>query len=377
MTPLGRLLGWLRRPPALRLRFRRPPGISRGGGWVVAGLILALMTVWAFSGGLRPPRWDATGRAARPGEYLFCTWNVENLFDDRDDPANPDAEETWFGRNPAAVSEKVGLLADALLAQNGGAGPDVLVMVEVESRRAADLVRVALNDRLPARSRYEGLVFRGNRSGRRIAPAVITRLPVRPDLTRDYPPQRILEAHLEGPGGAPLVVLASHWTSRLSDRTGAKRAAYADTLSKLVAGLRRDDPAADVIVAGDFNDQPGDPSVRDHLNAVADPAAVVAAGGESAGTPLLLDLAARLDPAREGTYDYRGRWEVLDHVVVSPGLLDGRGWTVLPDTFRVENGRAFRYGRDGRPWKFGGPKNPNPRGPSDHFAVTVRLTARP
>lgn len=349
------------------------------GGWrptAVVALALILLGLWLLRPtGPGPP--PVPVPASTADGYLFCTWNVENLFDDRDDPADRDADETWFGAHPEAVTEKVGLLARALLLQNEGRGPDVLTVVEVENRRAVELLRDALNSVLPPDvPRYTGLVHRDNRSGRRIEPAVLTRLPVRDDRTRSFAPLRILEAHLEGPGGAPLVVLASHWTSRIREGSEARRAAYADTLYQRARELTDSDPAADVLIAGDFNDEPGDPSVGEHLHALADPDRVRDAS--RAGAPLrLLDLTARLDPARDGTYYYKGRWEVLDHLVASPGLLDPSGWQVMPETVRVENSGSLRFGRDGRPWRFGNPGNTNPRGPSDHFAVTVRLAVRP
>jgi hypothetical protein len=356
-------------------------------GWFAPALLVVLVLVlalWLFERSrlVRPRPAPPSPSPPRPfppagaGGYLFCTWNVENLFDDEDDPSNADEVEDWFGRNPLAVREKVGLLAQALRAQNGGLGPDILVVVEVENRRAAELLRAALNDGLPPDRRYAALVHRDNRTGRRIEPAVLTRLPVRDDLTRAFPPQRILEAHIEGPGGAPLVVLASHWTSRLRDGSGARRAAYARTLYRAVGALVRSDPEADILLAGDFNDEPGDPSVAEHLHAAADPG-LVRESLRGNGPLLLLDLTARLDPSRDGTYCFNGRWEVLDHVVASPGLLDPPGWRVLPETLRVEHGAGLRFGRDGRPWRFGGAANGNPRGPSDHFAVSVRLTVTP
>jgi len=343
-------------------------------------VLLAALGVWLLRGGLGPSPRPVAGPlpvpAASADGYLFCTWNVENFFDDQDDPTNHDADEDWFGRDPTAVRAKVDLLAHALLTQNGGRGPDLLAVVEVESRRAALLLRDALNARLDPADHYTGVVHRPNRTGRRFGPAVLTRLPVRDDLTRSYVPLRMLEVHVVGPGDAPLIVLASHWTSRLRDGGDARRATYADAVYRAVAEAVASDPEADVLVAGDFNDEPGDASLIDHLHAVADPD-LVRSAARRGDPPLLLDLTAGLDPDRDGTYRHDGRWEVLDHVAVSAGLLDPAGWQVRPETLRAANAPALRTGRDGRPWRFGGPTNQAPRGPSDHFALTVRLKVAP
>jgi hypothetical protein len=297
---------------------------------LAAGLLLIAAVACVFRAPGRapstpPPPSPAPGPVppAGGGGYLVCAWNVENLFDDEDDPADHVADEDWFARDPAALAEKVDLLARALLLQNGGRGPDVLVLTEVESRRAAALLRDALNDRLSPADRYGSLVFRENRVGRMVAPAVLARLPVRDDRTRWFPSYRLLEAHLVGPGSAPLVVLACHWTSRLRGGGEKGRAAYAATVYQAVSELTAEDPGADVLIAGDFNAGPDDPAVIEGLQAVSEPGPVVEAARR--GEPLrLLDLTARLDPARDGTYFYRGTWEVYDHLVASPGLLAPR-----------------------------------------------------
>lgn len=356
-------------------RPRLPSGweSSRGVPVVVVILLIGLIS-WLFGpGSVRRPAEPAPA-PSREG-YLFCSWNVENLFDDQDDPKSHDEDEDWLGRNPDVVRRKVALLADALLLQNEGRGPDILALIEVENRRAVELLRDALNARLATEWQYTGLVHDDNRTGRRIEPAVLTRLPVRDDRTRgghDFANRRILEAHLEA-GGAPLVLLVSHWTSRVTDQTDVKRSAYADAVYQAVLEHTRADPAADVLIAGDFNDEPDDPSLRDHLHATGD-AARVRAGDLR---PMLLDLLADKDPDRDGTYFYNGRWEILDHIVASPGLLDPSGWLVLPETTRTEHPIALSAGRDGRPQRFGNARNQNPRGPSDHFAVSVRLRVAP
>lgn len=368
-------------PGSFRFPFPRSVTVRldpRDAPWLGAAALLILLGLWLLTprGPVNPPRPPAPVPAPGAEGYLFCTWNAENLFDDEDDPADHDPDEDWFAAHPGVVREKAARLAQALLLQNGGRGPDILVVVEVETRRAAELLRSALNDALPTADRYATLIHRDNRTGRRIEPAVLSRLPGRDDLTRTFHADRTLEAHLVGPAGAPLVVLASHWTSRLRGETEGRRASYADHLYRAACDLTAADPAADVLIAGDFNDEPGDPSVVDHLHALADADRVLDAA-RAGGPLLLLDLTARLDPKRgEGTYFYGGRWQVFDHIVAAPGLLDQAGWRVLPETLHVENPVALRTGRDGRPWRFGGPTAVNPRGYSDHFAVSVRLAVQ-
>lgn len=349
--------------------------------WLASFLLMVVLATVGFwlifrpaapRGPMPPPRPRPPAVEVPVESVLFCTWNVENLFDDRDDPRSHDEDEDWFGRSPDAVRQKLDLLARVLIAQNGGRGPDILAIVEVENRRAVELLRETLNSRLPTEWRYDGVIHRDNVSGRRIEPAVITRLPIRDDLTRDFGPRRILEAHVEA-RGAPLVILISHWTSRVRDGTEEKRAAYAETLYDAFLRLARGNPAVDVLIAGDFNDEPEDPSLRNYLHTTDEPSQARA----GAARPLLFDLTARLDPQTQGTYFYSGHWQILDHIIASPGLLDPTGWEILPETLHTENDPELRFGRNRRPWRFGGPKSDAPRGPSDHFALTVRLRINP
>ncbi len=343
----------------MRRRLKRPEGEQLIPALVLVALVLFASWKWAEAPPAPPPA---------DGGYLLCSWNVENLFDDVDDPDDRETLENWFGRNPAMVHEKLDRLCKALLLQAGGRGPDILVVVEVENRRAATLLQEALNSRLPAHLAYTSLVFRENRTGRHIAPAILSRIPGRVDATLTFPPtQRILAARLVAEG-RPLTILASHWTSRLTDKVGTKRAAYADSLARAVRELG---PSTDILLCGDFNDEPDDLSVRRNLHASGDLALV----GADDPAPPLLNLMAGKDPDRFGTYRYKGHWRMFDQIVVSPGLLDPSGWEVLPETVRAENRAEFRAGRDGHPWRFGNERGDDARGFSDHFAVTVRLRA--
>ena len=58
--------------------------------------------------------------------YLFCFWNVENLFDDHDDGRTQSGDrefDSWFAHDPSALKLKLSHLAEALLHMNGGQLP--------------------------------------------------------------------------------------------------------------------------------------------------------------------------------------------------------------------------------------------------------------
>jgi endonuclease/exonuclease/phosphatase family metal-dependent hydrolase len=327
-----------------------------------------------FLAGCQPTRNQAT-EATASGEYLFCFWNLENLFDDKVDgwTDKPDKEyDAWFAENPKVLREKLNHLSEALIEMNGGRGPDILAVAECESERAAELLRDALNARLTNQAdHYTHIIFRDPKGGRHIATAIITRLAVVANRTKLLGHrQRILEGHVQV-NGHELVVIASHWTSRLTEKEGEERKGhgredYADKIYGEFRAMWTRNPAVELLICGDFNDTPDGTSVKDHLHAGHDAAAV-----RSNREPVLLDLFADKDPDRYGTHYYK-RWFIFDHIAISPGLLDDRGWTCEVDSVATVRTPPRPNDRLHRPWSFSSPKH-GERGYSDHFPVTVKL----
>jgi endonuclease/exonuclease/phosphatase family metal-dependent hydrolase len=312
--------------------------------------------------------------AAGPGEYLFCFWNVENFFDDQLDDygRQPDKEfDAWFAKNPRIRREKLDHLSSALIELNGGRGPDILAIAECESERAAALLQDALNARLANEAdHYRHVLYKDPHGGRHIATAIITRLPMTGDRAKLLGRrQRILEGRIEV-NGHELVIIASHWTSRISEKEGEERKGHgrSDYAAKIYGEFRRmfeRNPEVDLLICGDFNDTPDDASVTEDLHAVSDINAV--RGFE----PLLFNLFANKDPDEYGTHYHRD-WFIFDQIVVSPGMLDEKGWSVDPESATAVRTLHKRNDWQKRPWSFGTPKHGD-RGYSDHFPVTVKL----
>lgn len=335
---------------------------------LLAPVFLATLA-WPFD-----PASEASAAAqaqAKSGSYLFCFWNVENLFDDRNDKRGKADEpyDNWFARDKKALDLKLERLCSALLKMNGGNGPDILAVIEVESIRAAELLQQALNKRLknPA-LHYKHILMKDLAAGRHIAPAIITRLPVKAERTRLHGrKQRILEGHVNL-RGHDLVILATHWTSRITDDTGDSRKRYADEIHSVYQALHHANRHVDLLICGDFNDPPDAPSVTQHLHAHGS----LKTEGKKGTQPRLLNLMAGKAPKEFGTHYYRGWW-IFDQIVVSPGMLDTQGWHCDPKSIHVENTLHREGDTQQRPWRFGDEDDKGPRGYSDHFPVTLRL----
>jgi len=332
---------------------------------------------------------EARAQAAQPvarqaEEYLFCFWNLENLFDDKDDKRN-NIDESYddpFARDAKLRDLKYDHIASALLKMNGGKGPDVIALAEVESVRAADLLQQELNKKLKAakqddKLQYKFLAMRNLDAGRHISTAIISRVNVAlPSIKMLGRQQRILETQLFV-NGHVMTIISSHWTSQLKQSDGSNgvsgREKYATVIYEHFRTATKKNPEVDYLVCGDFNDTPESGPLK----------MLGALGDKNLVKPLVdkdqpfLNLMAGKDPAKFGTIWYGGKPLIYDHVCVSAGLLDTKGWSVDPASVKTETDGLIRKGATRRePWRFGNPDKttrPEERGYSDHFPVTVKI----
>jgi endonuclease/exonuclease/phosphatase family metal-dependent hydrolase len=224
-----------------------------------------------------------------------ATWNVHDLFDAEDRLLPPGDRDDVPA--PAEVEAKLARVAAVLVRLDA----DVVLLQEVEN--------AALLDRLAALAGYpEARLVEGG-DPRGIDVAALSRLPVRAYVShgadrdaagRPLWPRDCVELHVHaGAASPPLVLLASHLSSALSD-DGTRRAAQAARLRELADELRAG--GAGVVAGGDLNDGPDSEALA----------------------PLLADGAwvragARLPPDGAWTWSGGGRREVLDHLLVPAG----------------------------------------------------------
>lgn len=362
--------------------------------WMLAGFALTAV-LGATACSTQPPPADTPpadrhvqtdGTPGQVRELVFGFWNVENLFDDKNDKRNSIDEQY---DNPFADKKdlrelKLERIATAILRMNDGKGPDILACCELESVRSLELLQGALNARIDdPKKKYTSLAMRNLDAGRHIAPGVLSRLPLSQQRTRmlgGRSPLRILETHLYV-NNHDLCIVASHWTSKLKQADGSDgesgRFKYASTIYDAYKSLADKNPDVDYLLCGDFNDTPEARTLTHDLGSIAD-IKKVKSGGEY---PALLNLMAGKSADRFGTIFYNGKPYIYDHICVSRGLLDDAGWSADPDSIRTHADGLIRTGATRRePWRFGDPdrnlRNAE-RGYSDHFPVSVKLKVRP
>jgi endonuclease/exonuclease/phosphatase family metal-dependent hydrolase len=254
-------------------------------------------------------------------EFYIAAWNVENLFDTADDP-KVEFDEDFSPASPKRwTKERLGIklnnLSNAIGKMNGGKGPDVLGLCEVENLKVVEMLR----DKLSSLGRKYEIVHQDSPSDRGIDCALLYDANVfgltdskfhfvDAKKTRD-----IIEARLHRDGG-DLFVFVNHWPSRRNPED--QRLKAADVLRKRLDEILAADPKADIVMVGDFNDEPDNISLKDRLRSVA--------SKDNLPAGALFDSTAFLVNDKKGTYLYDNKWELIDHIIISPGLLDEAGY---------------------------------------------------
>ncbi|MEZ4755524.1 MAG: endonuclease [Flavobacteriales bacterium] len=252
-----------------------------------------------------------------PTQAVF--YNVENLFDTRDDPATndqdflPGGELQWTEER---YRHKLQQLASAL-SWTGDALPGIIGLAEVEN---AAVVRDLARTGALAEGPYTVVHFESpDERGIDVALLVDDRrahvirsealpLVLNGDRSRD-----ILYTELERSSAPSLHVFVAHWPSRREGQRESepKRMAAARVVRDRVDALLAMDPTAQVLIMGDLNDHPEDRSVQEGLAASCDP---------QADADLFALMCMDRQP-NEGSHQFNGEWAYLDQFIVSQALL--------------------------------------------------------
>lgn len=221
-------------------------------------------------------------RDRTPGTIRIATYNVENLFDDKDDPnltgRNEDIDDTKPVSQLKAVAQTIARV-DA----------DILAVEEIESRDALIEFRDAYLQGLG----YDHVVSLDAGDERGIEQAVLSRFPIvdqrqwvkkplggvhperygngenwyagQPILFHRSPLMVTVEVPGSVTGGKPydLTLLAVH--SKSGGPAGYWREAETTGTLGVISELMAEDPDRNLVILGDFNASPGDRSVQMYL----------------------------------------------------------------------------------------------------------------
>jgi endonuclease/exonuclease/phosphatase family metal-dependent hydrolase len=329
-------------------------------------------------------RLDISTAAESSPAVTIMAFNVENLFDNTDDPAKNDNEylpvaakqteahiercntvevESWrqgclnLDWDDATIHHKLSVLAETIK-QVDGRGADIIALQEVENIAILERLRteyLADSAYLPA-VLLEGTDVRG------VDVAFLSRLPMSgaavlhpldlPDKFADRAgdTRGVLEATFELPDGALLTGFSVHFPAPFHP-TEMRELAY-EHLNDIRNGLPSN---RNVFAAGDFNTTSAEDSAQHLLNRFVRPFWAVSNDSckECPGT----------------TYYSRDQtWSFLDMILFSPARGEKTTWQIRADSVRIANRNPEQVAKDGTPQRYSATAR---RGVSDHWPVVA------
>lgn len=256
---------------------------------------------------------------------LVMFWNLENFFDWTDSGySTSDNEFSSYGQRhwtKGRFRAKCDAVAKALMWTEGECGriPDVIGVAEVENRHVLE----SLLGSTSLRKYGYAIVHHDSPDTRGIDVALLYRKDVfrlvreRPVHVSGNPSFRtrdILYVCLESAGdGRPVHFLVNHHPSKYGGAEVSvprRMAAVQTMLSVCDSVCRAAGDSARIICMGDFNDTPDNP-LLDFTD------------GD------MVNMAGPLSERGEGTIRYKGRREMIDMFIVSPGVACRSGMEVL------------------------------------------------
>ncbi len=285
---------------------------------IVKALFFLSIIVFA---GLFSLRLNAQG--ASPMRIMF--YNVENFFDCEIDTSRaynaftPEGEQRWTN---SRYYTKRNNLFKTIVAVGQGQFPALIGFCEIENENVFnDIV-----NRTPLRRanykvvHYESRDWRGIDVGLIYRPELLTLVssaPIRVGDEADTPfrTRDILYAGFETKQGEMLHFYVNHWPSRYGGQleSESRRQLAAGVLRQHYDSLQMANPGAKVLMMGDFNDTPADPSVLKILGATS-PADL------SGSNDLVQLFDNSVSLGFEGTLKHGHDWQIFDQIIVSSAL---------------------------------------------------------
>ena len=264
--------------------------------------------------------------------FRILFWNTENLFDCKDDPKKndneflPDATRRW---TYFRYRDKLKNLAKGIIASGDEYVPDLVGLCEVENDSCLnDLTR-----RSPLKEAGYRYVMTDSPDQRGIDVALLyqrgsfkllqhqsIRIPFK--QVKKAPTRDILHVVGKVVSGDTLDVWVVHYPSRRGGKAKSEpyRLLVAEILKHAVDSVMQVRQNPNVVIMGDFNDGPSSPVMK-----------------KLCSDGRLVNL---MQGKKEGTYRYRGAWEILDQFLVSENVRT-KNAEVLQHPFLLEEDEKY------------------------------------
>jgi len=309
-------------------------------------------------------------------------WNVENLYDPYDDTTKLDDEFTSAGNkhwNWSKFSSKLNHVAKTILAAGEWSPPAIVGLCEVENRYVLNklIYETPLKPFNYRIIHHESPDMRGVDVAMIYRPALFriienNHFTIRFPFDTSAQTREILLVKGVLFRCDTLFVFINHWPSRRGGYLGSqpRRNYVASILRKLIDSVQYSRVNPNILVMGDFNDEPENESLRQVLMArnLID---------QCHDTCLYNLMGIRNTVRREGTLKYRDQWSTFDQFLVCGTMMNGNSGIktgpedvrILSSTFLLEDDNTY----------FGKKLNRTYTGPryhggfSDHLPIRLQL----
>ncbi len=320
------------------------------------------------------------------------SYNLQNLFDDVHDGTEYREFDPGRGKwTSESFLLRVQALSEVVRKSTPG-GPDILLLQEVENGNA---LRVFLEKG----ARGMGYAWHAivPKKGLAANVAIASRIPIARIRTHAVGPWKndaavrdILEAQVEVSGHL-LYLFNNHWKSKTEGgkATESSRRDSASVLARRIAEILAQDPAADIVAAGDLNESIDEYTRvgRRYVTALMPAAETgrktpVTSGIRISSPPppfpeskdhcVLFDPWFEMEEGLRGSSAWQGDWLTVDHMLLSAGLFDVQGFSYRRRSFSAVK-LPFLLDNRGLPRRWdargGG-------GFSDHLPILLTLDIR-
>ncbi|MFO7656403.1 MAG: hypothetical protein R6W78_04995 [Bacteroidales bacterium] len=303
------------------------------------GIFFALFFFNAICAAQQKDFTNAVEKANR-GDCRIMFYNVENLFDCKDDPKKndneflPESKRHWTEQR---FRQKLNNIFKVIAAAGESQPPEIVGFAEIENRYVLEQLvyntplskyqyHIAHFDSPDERGIDVALIYRSDKV-KRIAEKVyrVNFSPNSKRATRD-----ILYFSFQLNRKDTLHLFVNHWPSRSGGQLASEkyRIFVANFLRAKTDSLLACNINTKIMLMGDFNDEPHNKSIKEVLKA-----------GKVENTILperLYNLSYDAENLQApGSHKYQGNWALLDQAMVSGSLLKKKGVYVLPGSFTI------------------------------------------
>ena len=324
--------------------------------------------------------------------YYISLWNLENLFDVEDSPLRPGYLQSRLnselkGWNAGVLDKKLIQLSSIIRKMNGGLGPDILGVCEIENEPVLD----KLVEKLSPLNRNYGVAHHDTSDNRGIDIAFIYDSDLftaedqfhyevlKRSATRD-----LFQVNMRTAKGREFILIGNHWPARSVGvyETEPYRIIAAETLSywmERIFEIRGN--KIPVYIMGDFNDECFNRSMTGYALSTSSEVKV-----RYSIIPRLYNMMWKTYADKTGSYYYNNFPLTLDQFLVSKGGIL-KSSKLRPGQF--PNGEKIRIemypemvsgGRYPNPIRFGRPSTKSSYNPdtgySDHYPISMIMSEK-